>query len=263
MDAPEDLLQLERDGHVVVVRLNRPDAANALSRPLMRALIDCARGFADDVDARVVVFTGNGRHFSGGADLKEQRLVGDTRLAARRASRIGGDLIRAVRGIEAITIAAIEGAALGGGACIASACDFRVAGESAYCGYPEIDRGMNLQWGGLPLCVRLVGPARAKRMIGLGGNHPAAELQAWGFVDEVVADGEALAAARRLAAQCAAKPPLALQMIKQSVNAVSDALDAAVMHMDADQWALTAGSDDFAEGMAAFRERRSPRFTGN
>ncbi len=256
-------LALERHGGVCVVRLDRPSAANALSRGLMQDLIACAEAFHDDPEVRVVVFTGNGRHFSAGADLTEQRAVGATRLAARRAGRIGADLVRAVREIEAVTIAAIEGAALGGGCCIASACDFRVAAEDAFCGYPEVNLGMNLQWQALPLCVRLVGPARAKLMIGLGRRHGAPELERWGFVDVLTPPGGALAAALELAEECAAKPPLALQMIKQSVNAVSDAFDRAVMHMDQDQWSVTAASADFAEGMAAFREGREGRFRGD
>ena len=258
-----DHLQIEERGPINVVRLNRPDAANALSRELMAEIIACADAFHEAPDVRVVVFTGNGRHFSAGADLKEDRQVPGTRLERRRAGRIGADLVRAVRGIEAVTISAVEGVALGGGGCIATACDFRVLAEDARCGYPEIDRGMNLQWQALPLCVRLVGPARAKRMIGLGAQHGAAELERWGFADALAAPGGALDEAITLAQQCAAKPPLALQMIKQSVNAVSDAFDAAMMHMDQDQWALTAETRDFAEGIAAFRERRPPRFTGD
>lgn len=256
-------LQLERLDDLCVVRLNRPDAANALSRALMTEIIDCAEGFHDDPSIRAVVFTGNGRHFCAGADLGEDRVSAPTRLESRRRGRIGADLVRAVRGIAAPTVAAIEGAALGGGACIATACDFRVIAEDGFCGYPEVNLGMNLQWQALPLCVRLIGPARAKRMIGLGNRHGAAELERWGFVDEVTPAGEALAAAIELARECAARPPIAIQMIKQSVNAVSDAFDAALMHMDQDQFTLAAGTDDFAEGIRAFRERRPPRFSGN
>lgn len=256
-------LEIERRDAVTIVHLNRPAAANALSRALMLELIECAEGFHDDVATRAVVFTGNGRHFCAGADLGEDRAAAPTRLEARRRGRIGADLVRAVRGIAAPTVAAIEGAALGGGACIATACDFRVMAEDAFCGYPEVNLGMNLQWQALPLCVHLIGPARAKRMIGLGGRHGAAELERWGFVDAVTPPGAALDAALALATECAARPPVAIQMIKQSVNAVSDAFDAAIMHMDQDQFALAAASDDFAEGIAAFRARRAPNFTGN
>ncbi|NBQ11840.1 MAG: hypothetical protein EBU29_07235 [Gammaproteobacteria bacterium] len=100
-------------------------------------------------------------------------------------------------------------------------------------------------------------------MVGSGESYGAQKLEPWGYVDEVTAPGEALATARRWATRYAAKPPLALQMIKESVNALSDALDSAIMHMDADQWALTAQTDDYAEGIAAFREGREPKFTGN
>lgn len=256
-------LKLERDGHVAVVTLSRPERFNALGEQLMTELIETADRLRDDVDTRVVIFTGAGGHFSAGADLKEPRAAIAGKLARRRASRIGPRLIRAIREIDQVTVAALEGVALGGGCCLASACDFRIAAETATCGYPEVNLGMNLHWNALPLCVQLVGPARAKQMIGLGARHDASELYQWGFIDELAPAGQALERARARAAEYAARPPLALQMIKQSVNAVSDALTPAIMHMDHDQWALTADSEDFAEGMSAFRERRPPRFTGN
>ena len=80
---------------------------------------------------------------------------------------------------------------MGGGACMATACDFRIAGETARFAYPEIDRGMNLQWGGLALCLRLIGPARTKQMVGLGDAFAAPQLESWGYVDAVTAPGEA------------------------------------------------------------------------
>lgn len=254
-------LDVHRDAGVTEITLTRPEKLNALSRALMAELIHCAESLREDLDTRVVIITGAGKHFSAGADLSEPR-DHDAALARRREIRIGPRLIRSIREIDAVTIAAIEGVALGGACCIASACDFRVAAETAECGYPEINLGMNLHWQALPLCVQLVGPSRAKQMVGLGRRHPAAELERWGFIDELTPSGEALHRARALAADYASRPPMALQMIKQSVNAISDALAAAIMHMDHDQWALTADSEDFAEGVRAFRERRPPRFTG-
>jgi len=258
-------LSIERHDGIAVVTFDRAEKYNALSRALMEEIRACADRFLHDVETRVVIFTGAGRHFSAGADLGERRDAEHrpTRLERRRASRLGPRMLRALREIDQITIAAVNGYALGGGCCIATACDLRVAAHDATMGYPEIDLGMNLQWGALPLAVHLLGPARAKRMIGLGRREPAEVLREWGFVDEVVPAAALLERAEALAHEFAAKPPLALQMIKQSVNAVAGALDAAVMHMDHDQWALTADSDDFREVVQAFFERRSPRFKGD
>jgi enoyl-CoA hydratase/carnithine racemase len=120
-----------------------------------------------------------------------------------------------------------------------------------------------LMWQSLPLCVRLIGPARAKRMIMLGDSEPAKTLLEWGFLDEMVPADQLDTAVDAMAQQYAAQPPAAVQMIKQSINAVSSALDNAIMHMDADQNLLTAGTQDRAEGTKAFFEKREPEFKGN
>jgi enoyl-CoA hydratase/carnithine racemase len=182
-------LEISKRGSVAVVSFDRAERLNALSRALMLEITHAANGFREDVDTRVVVFTGKGKHFSAGVDMRDpDRARGPeaTRLRQRRATRLGPEMIRAVFEIEQITIAAVNGGALGGGACIATACDFRIGAHDSFCGYPEINRGMNLHWIALPLCVHLIGPSRAKRMIALGRNEDAETLLRWGFYDEVV-----------------------------------------------------------------------------
>ncbi len=251
-------LVLTHDGPVATVTLNRPGKLNALSVELMDEIRVCAEKFRDDTDTRVVIFAGAGKHFCAGADLSDPAraaLLDAPLIERRRATQLGQRMIRALLEIEQITIAAIHGVCLGGAACIATALDFRLGAEGCTAGYPEIDLGINLSWFGLPLCVRLVGPARAKRMVILGQKEPAATLLQWGFLDEVVPAAELLPRARALAAQYAAKPPMAAQMIKRSVNAISGALDQAVMHLDTDQFLLTTTTDEHAEAMRAFRDK--------
>lgn len=259
------LVSIVREGHVATVTFERPEKLNALSRALMSEIQATAESFHDDTETRAVVFTGRGKHFSAGADLSDpdSGAAGGTRLGLRRALRLGPEMTRAILEIPQITIAAVNGVALGGGCVIASACDFRIGASDSACGYPEVLRGMNLQWISLPLCVHLVGPARAKRMIALGNKEDATTLERWGFYDDVVAPAELVAAAQQLARDYAARPPIAVQMIKQSVNAVATAFDRAVMHGDADQWMLTASTDDYREGIRSFFEKREPEFEGN
>ena len=252
----------ERSGYISTVALNRPESMNALNTGIMEELEQVSRAFLNDEQTRVVVFKGEGKHFSSGADLK-QLVSKQSMVMRRRSSALGARMIRAITEINQVTIACIHGAALGGGACIPTACDFRIGSDDCFCGYPEVNLGINLQWHSLPLCVRLIGPARAKRMIMLGMRERAETLLEWGFLDQVVPRGELEEATRRLAEQYADKPPVAVQMIKQSINAVSGALDDAIMHMDADQNILSAMTEDRDEGMRAFFEKRDPRFKGN
>jgi enoyl-CoA hydratase/carnithine racemase len=233
---------------------------------MMQELIDAARAFAADEETRAVIFRAEGGDFSVGADLTQQRGSGGkppSLLMRRRGAELGAALMHAIQEIHQPTICAVQGIATGAGACIPSACDFRVGADDARVGYGEVKLGINLMWNALPLCVHLVGAARAKRMIMTGKLFDAATLERWGFLDEVVPRAELDAAARRWADEYAALPPLAVQMIKRSVNQVAGALDRAVMHMDADQWLLASSSGDFREAVSAFFDKRKPEFTGD
>ena len=257
-------LTVEREGHTAWLTLNRPQNLNALNDVLLREIEQAALSFAEDEQTRVVVVKGAGKHFSAGADLKQE--IPDELpplLMQRRMLTLGARVIRAITGINQVTIAAIHGVALGGAACIASACDFRIGTDDCRIGYPEVNLAINLMWGGLPLCVHLIGAARAKRMIMLGNHETAATLLDWGYLDETVSSDRLIGRAREMAAEYASRPPIALQMIKQSINAIRSKLDAEIMHMEADQNLLSLNTEDRVEGMQAFFEDRDPNFTGN
>ncbi|MHA2186266.1 MAG: enoyl-CoA hydratase/isomerase family protein, partial [Promethearchaeota archaeon] len=211
------LLIERRDDHIAIVTLNRPDQLNTLNSTLMRELEKVTEDFHEDTDTRVVIFTGAGRYFSGGADLKEQRIPA-TLLEQSRAKQIGPRMIRKIFMMDQITIAAINGGAFGGGCCIVSACDFRIGDENCRAGYPESKLGMNLSWVSVPLAVHLIGPTYAKEMIILGKNNEAQTLLKWGFLNEVVPREKLLERAIEIAKEYARMPPIPAQMIKKSIN---------------------------------------------
>ena len=152
---------------------------------------------------------------------------------------------------------------MGGGACIAAACDFRIADSTTRLGLGEVKVGMNLMWHAVPLFVEQLGLSRAKQLIMSGDLVEVSTLSKWGMVDEVCTPEDLRAATATWAAKYAALPPIAVQMIKRSINQYALALSDAVMHMDSDQWILAARSDDFRESVAAFVEKRKPNTTGH
>ena len=257
-------LVLERDGHIALVRFNRPDKANALNYDHLEELEHVALSFRDEADIRVVIFTGTGKHFSSGADLSDPGNAYKVPLVQRRRRmRMGERAIEALLGIDQITIAAWNGAAMGGGACVATACDFRIGADNCFMQYPEIDIGVNLMWKSLPLIINLAGPSRAKQLVAGGIRAHASKLLDWGILDELVPLDELLPAATQMAQHYVAKPPIALQMIKQSANQISNALSHAIMHMDADQNMFSAATTDRDEAVDAYLNKRTPSYTGN
>ena len=255
---------LTHDGAVATITLDRPAKRNALTPASLAQLERLAEGFRDDAATRVVIVRAEGRDFSVGADLSAVGggAVPPPTVVLRRSAEQGARLMRAIREIHQPTICVLQGIATGGATCIASACDFRVAADDARLGYGEVKLGINLMWHALPLAVQLVGPARAKAMVMTGALFDAATLAGWGFLDAVVPVGTQLDAAVAMAATYAVLPPVAVQMIKRSVNALAGALDGAIMHADTDQWLLATRTADFAEGIGAFMAKRPPDFTG-
>lgn len=254
------------EGRVAVVRFDRGDKVNALSPEAMRQLRDAARAFEDDLATAVVILTGTAKAFSAGFDLKdgERKAKAAEGLAEQRKSvRVGPAMCRAWADMQQVTISAIEGFAIGGGAALAVSTDFRILGDGAHLRIPEIALGLNMSWGSIPRILQLIGPARTKLAVILANDRiEAKQALAWGLVEELAADGVVLAAATSLANRIAEMPPIPVKMTKATVNRLAGALDDLAAHMDLDQFVLTTTTDDHREGASAFLERRKPRFRG-
>jgi enoyl-CoA hydratase/carnithine racemase len=261
---PYKYLKVTRDEHITSVTLNRPETANALNKEHLSEIEACALSFRDDEQTRVVIFTGEGNHFSSGADIQEMVKKDDTGLLMkRRRIRMGERVLNAVLGIDQITIGAWNGGAIGGGACLITAMDFRIGASGCFLQYPEIDLGLNLMWQSLPLTIRLVGASRAKKLVIGGERIYDKKLYEWDIVESVVSPGDLLSEANSFAQRYVDKSPIAAQMIKRSINHISGALDRALMHSDADQHLLAMATDDQKAARKAYLGKSIPTFTGN
>ena len=257
-----EFIKVDRGGEVAVDTFNRPEKANALNQRHIEEIEHAAQSYRDDDLARVVIFTGAGRHFNSGADLTAKDPEHALLTVRRRRRRIGQHCIQAILDMDQITIAAWRGAAMGGGACIATAVDFRVGAKDCFMSYPEILIGVNLMWQSLPLLVHLVGPARAKQLVISGKHIQGPTLFEWGVLDEIVETDQVMDKTIELARHYSALPPVPAQMIKRSVNAIASALDRSVMHADFDQHLLASSTTDQDEAVAAYLEKRPPSFKG-
>lgn len=244
---------IERHGHVALVRFDRHGNLNAFDQDTILALTDVARAFHDDVETRAVVLTGAANAFSAGIDLKDPATwsEADNDVVLRQRSYRGVRLCQAWEDMPQVTIAAIEGLAVGAGVAIALACDWRVLASDAYLYVPEVKIGLNLQWGALPRLISLVGPARAKRIVLLCEKMAAQKALDWGLAEEVTDRGHAVERALELAGLVAEMPPATTAMVKEAINATAYALHRASAFADADQSSLTR---TFRDAIAARRD---------
>lgn len=258
LDGP---LLIRREGAAAVLMLNRPEARNALNEDVLRLLLHAAGAAAEDDSVRALVITGAGdRAFCAGADIRGMRTM--TEAEARRWTELGHDVFRAVETLNKPVIAAVNGMAVGGGCELALACDLRVMAEGAQLGQPEIKLGLIPGWGGTQRLPRLAGMALAKEMVLTGRPVGAPEALRAGLINRVTPADRVLPEALQLAAEFDALPPLAVAYAKQAMNVGRDLDLQGALAVEINLFMHAFASEDRAEGLAAFLEKRPPHFRG-
>jgi len=252
------LLRVEREGPVAHLVLDRAGKLNALTLAMLARLDALCAELEADTDVRAVVLRStSARAFCAGADVHEWSALGAEGMWRRWIAE-GHRVFARLAALPMPSIAAIDGMAFGGGLELALCCDLRIAARTARFALPEVKIGIVPGWGGPARLAALIGTSRTKQMALTGAPIDAATALAWGLASEVV-DGDALAArASALAAEIAAGPRTAVQVTKQLVDAAAAGAPPAIL--DALAAGFISGTDDLAEGVAAFRDKRPPRF---
>jgi 2-(1,2-epoxy-1,2-dihydrophenyl)acetyl-CoA isomerase len=257
-----DGLRVEVDGAIATLTLDRAEALNALTVPVKVALRDAFESLAVDRDVRAVILTGAGRAFCAGQDLAEREQPDAAPLEVEVRDRYN-PIIRAIRSMGQPVIAAVNGVAAGAGASLAFACDLRIAAEEARFVLAFGRIGLVPDSGATWFLPRLVGPAKAAELALVGAALDAAEALRLGLVSRVVPGDQLLAETRALAQKLAEAAPGALSLTKAALErSLTSTLDEA-LEEEARLQGIAGASADHAEGLAAFREKRPPRFTGS
>ncbi len=254
-----ELLETSLDEHgVALLRLNRPQARNALSPQLMERLAAELERLDSDPEARCIVIAGSDEVFAAGADIKAL----SERSFAEALRNPAASFWRRVAAIKAPLVAAVSGWALGGGCELALACDMVVASETARFGQPEINLGIIPGGGGTQRLARVLGKQRAMELVLTGRRIEAREALEMGLVNRVAPEGRWLEEALELARAVAKQPPIAARLAKQAVLAAEETALSVGLESERRLYELAMATADRVEGMRAFLEKREPRFEG-
>jgi len=255
---PYENILVETHQRVGLIRLNRPKALNALNEALLKELMVALESFDRDVEIGAMVVTGIEKAFAAGADIKEM-------ANASVVEMLKSDFIPSfdrIRGIKKPVIAAVSGWALGGGSELALSCDMIIASETAEFGQPEINIGVIPGAGGTQRLARTVGKALAMEMVLNNRTLSAQEAQAFGLVNQVVPVEDYLDTALTMAAEIAARAPLAVELGKEAVNQAFETSLTEGLANERRAFAMLFASEDQKEGMQAFIEKRKPNWKG-
>lgn len=256
--SPSDKIEVAIEGHIATVTINNP-AANTWDLESLAALRVVVEALNADLNVYALVLTGAGnKFFSAGADLK-LFADGDPNTADRMSTAFG-EAFEALADFRGVSIAAINGFAMGGGLEVALACDIRIAEEHAQMALPEAKVGLLPCAGGTQRLAQLIGEGWAKRVILCGERLKAVKALELGLVEEVVSTGEALKSARVLAAQVANQSPVAVAACKRLVHSARNIAIASGLQAERDEFVKLFSTEDQTEGVNAFLEKRAPEW---
>lgn len=258
-------LRVERDGAVLRITLDRPDTRNALTDDMTVAIADLVDDAGRDEAVRVIVLAGAGDHFCAGADIVRKNASGERPRAGsiqRRLPSTAHRLVPTLLTVQTPVVCRVQGWAAGIGLHLALAADFTVVAEDARCWEPFSTRGFTPDSGGTWLLPRRVGPVRARELLLLGRALSGAEAAEWGMVHRAVPASELDAEVESVVAMLASGPTVALGLTKWLLHSAETASLDGQLCDEAFALELSSRSEDFREGLAAFREKRDPDFRG-
>jgi len=260
---PYEFLKLETERGIAVLTLNRPETFNSWNQKMRDELRDAVRDLVADDALRVLVVTGTGRAFSAGEDVRGMQGLADIGTRGfRRVVRGIHNVFDEIEAIEVPVIAAINGVAAGGGMELALSCDFRIASEAAKLGFPENNVGLIPGSGGCSRLVKLIGLAQAKRLVMTGEMITAIRALEIGLIEEMLPADALMPRAMELAAQLAAKAPLALGVAKIVLNNCANVDPDTGRNFERLGQSILKKTEDHLEGARAFVEKRRPDFKG-
>jgi 2-(1,2-epoxy-1,2-dihydrophenyl)acetyl-CoA isomerase len=265
-DGTAEGLVVSQDGGVLRLELHRPDKRNAIDDSMMRGLIETIEAAGRDESVRVIVLSGAGDHFCGGADIVARNAAGGDRPRVgsiqRRLPSQAHRLIPLVLGTQTPVVCRVQGWAAGIGFQLALAADFTIATDDAVFWEPFSERGFTPDSGASWLLPRAVGMARARELLLLGRKLSGSDAEAWGIVHRAVSSAELDRAVTDLVGSLADGPTVALGLTKWLLHASADAGLVEQLQNESFALELSSRSDDFREGLRAFTEKRPPDFTG-